>query len=251
MEKKFEYRGDLATTPMAEILATIHRYRVPGVLNLLREGRLRQIHIDADLVVFATSNEREMSLGMSLLKQGVLTPELAREAEARRVREGLRLGQILLQMGVVSPESLNRAIAEQIRGILWTSFDWTGGEVVFGVGDRVTNDLVRIDLPLTEVIYEGIRRATEVKRFAQRLGDAHTLLEGAGNPSLGIFSRAERRYHEKVDGRTPLQTLCERGPGSVSENARTLYAFYCLGLLRRVRASGARKLYWNTEGGSL
>jgi len=236
---------------MAEILATIHRYRVPGVLNLSREGRLRQIHIDADLVVFATSNEREMSLGMSLLKQGVLTLELAREAEARRAREGLRLGQVLLQMGVLSPESLNRAIAEQIRGILWTSFDWTGGEVVFGVGDRGTNELVRMDLPLAEVIYEGIRRATDAKPFAKRLGDSHTLLEGKENPSLGIFSPAERLYHVKVDGKTPLQALSQRGPGSVSDNVRTLYAFYCLGLLRRARTSAARKLYWKTEGGSL
>ncbi len=251
MEKRFEYRGDLAVTPMAEILATIHRYRVAGVLTVSRDGRHRQIHIEDDVVVFATSNEREMSLGMSLLKRGVLTPELAREAEARRAHQGLRLGQILLQMGVVTPESLNHAIAEQIRGILWTSFDWGSGEVVFGVGDRRTGELVGIDLPLPEVIYEGIRRATEIRRFAQRLGDAHTLFEGAENPSLSLFSPAERRYHEKVDGKTPLQDLCQSGPGSVSENARTLYTFFCLGLLRRASTSGARKLHWKTEGGSL
>ena len=34
MEKKFEYRGDLAVTPLPEILATIERYRVPGSLSI-------------------------------------------------------------------------------------------------------------------------------------------------------------------------------------------------------------------------
>ena len=53
MDKEFEYRGDLAVTPLAEILATIHRYRVPGVVTASREGRVRRIYLDDGLVVFA------------------------------------------------------------------------------------------------------------------------------------------------------------------------------------------------------
>ena len=56
-----------------------------------------------------------------------------------------------------------------------------------------------------------------------------------------------------VDGKIPLQQLCARGPGSLAENARLLYGFYCLGHLRKVRtlASGAKKIQYRTEGGSL
>ena len=63
----------------------------------------------------------------------------------------------------------------------------------------------------------------------------------------------ERRFYEGIDGRTPLQHLAGRGPGSVSENARILYAFFCLGLLRKKGAapSGAKKIQYKTEGGSL
>ena len=68
MEKKFEYRGDLAVTPLAEILSTIHRYRVPGVVTASREGRVRRIYLDDGLVVFAASNEREMSLSAYLVR---------------------------------------------------------------------------------------------------------------------------------------------------------------------------------------
>ena len=42
MDRKFEYRGDLGVTPLPEILATIHRYRVPGVVIASRDGRVAE-----------------------------------------------------------------------------------------------------------------------------------------------------------------------------------------------------------------
>ncbi len=253
MEKRFEYRGDLAETPLAEILATIHRYRVPGVLTLTRETRIRRISLDDGLVVSAGSNEREVSLGMYLLKHGILKPEAAREADARRTRDGLRLGQVLLQMGILTPERLNEAIGAQTREILWSAFDWEEGEVLFEIGPRRGPDLVRLDLRIPEVILEGIRRTSDVKRLVQRLGSGQTILERMSGPLLALFAPDEQAFFQKADGRTPLQILCARGPGTVPENARLLYAFFCLGLLRRLRSTGggAKKIQYKTEGGSL
>src|SRR5580765_4338385 len=148
MDRKFEYRGDLAVTPLAEILATIDRYRVPGVLTAARETRIRRIFLDEGLVVFATSNERETSLAMWLIRNGKLSRESALEAEARRVRQGMRFGQVLLQMGLVTPELLNEAISGQIREILWGVFEWEAGEVLFEIGPKRQNEMVRIDAPI-------------------------------------------------------------------------------------------------------
>ncbi len=253
MEKRFEYRGDLAATPLAEILATIDRYRVPGSLTLTREERVRKIVLDDGQVVTAGSNERETSLGMYLLRHGILKPEAAREAEARRTRDGLRLGQVLLQMGILTPERLNEMIREQVRAILWGAFDWTAGEVVFEIGPLRSRELVRLDLSIPEAILEGVRRASEVKRLVQRLGSGQTLLERAHGPLLALFLPAEQVFYQKIDGRTPLQQLCARGPGGVPENARLLYAFFCLGLIRRIRGNGgsAKKIQYKTEGGTL
>jgi hypothetical protein len=254
MDRKFEYRGDLGVTPLPEILATIHRYRVPGVVIVSRDGRVRRIALDEGVVVFASSNEREVSLGMSLLRRGILTPELAREADTRRTRDGLRLGNVLLQMGILTPEDLNRAVADQVREILWGAFDWDSGEVVFEIGEHAAGPVVRLDLPIPEAILEGIRRAADVRRFVQRLGNAQTILEKQPSALLDLFSEPERSLFEKVDGRTPLQPLCAKGPGTVPENARLLYAFYCLGLLckrRRSGTEGLKKIQYKTEGGSL
>jgi uncharacterized protein DUF4388 len=253
MEKRFEYRGDLAVTPLPEILATIHRYRVPGVLTLTRSGRIRRISLDDGLVVSAGSNEREASLGMYLLRHGILKSESAREAEARRTRDGLRLGQVLLQMGILTPERLNEAIGAQTREILWGAFDWEEGEVLFEIGPRAGQELVRLDLRIPEVILEGIRRTSDVRRLVQRLGSGQAILERMASPLLALFAPIEQAFFQKADGRTPLQVLCTRGPGTVPENARLLYGFFCLGLLRRLRSTGggAKKIQYKTEGGSL
>src|SRR5215470_11762280 len=194
MDRKFEYRGDLGTTPLPEILATIHRYRVPGVVGVSREGRLRRIVLDEGSIVFATSNEKEVSLGMSLLRRGILTPELAREADARRTSQGLRLGNVLLQMGILTPETLNSAVADQIREILWGAFDWDSGEVVFEIGERATGQVVRLELPIPDAILEGIRRTSDVRRLISRLGSAQTILEKQASGLIDLFSPEEKSY---------------------------------------------------------
>jgi hypothetical protein len=252
MDRKFEYRGDLGTTPLPEILATIHRYRVPGILRLTREGRVRQLVLDENAVVFAISNEKEASLGMTLVRRGVLTPELAREADERRTREGLRLGHVLITMGVLTPEDLNSAVLEQLRGILWGAFEWDAGDVTFDIGERGPEQVIRLNLPIPEAILEGIRRAADVRRLVQRLGNAQTVFEQQPGGMLQLFAPSERTFYDKVDGKTALQPLCARGPGSLAENARLLYAFFCLGLLRKRRSSGgaagAKKIQYKTEG---
>jgi hypothetical protein len=253
MERKFEYRGDLGMTPLPEILATIHRYRVPGVLSVSRESRLRRIVLDEGVIVFATSNEKEVSLGMLLVRRGILTPELAREADAL-MGEGLRLGSVLLEMGVLTPEGITLAVVDQVREILWGAFDWDAGEVVFEIGERPATQVVRLDLPIPEAILEGIRRTLDVRRLVQRLGNAQTILEKQPGGLLHLFSPSEKDYYSLVDGKTPLQTLCAKGPGTVPENARLLYAFFCLGLLRKRPGSGvagAKKIQYRTEGGTL
>jgi hypothetical protein len=243
MEKRFEYRGDLAVTPLAEILATIHRYRVPGVVRAARGDRERAIYLESGLVVFATATERDAGLGAYLERERIVTPEIARQA-GEEVREGLRLGQILLAMGVLTEEALRDAVSGQIREILWGAFEWDAGAVSFDIGPRRSGEDIRIDLSIPEVIVEGVRRATDVRRLVRRIGQATTLLERTPGELLALFAPAERRYYDAVDGKTPLQPLCGKGPGSAVDNARLLYAFFCLGLLqRRTGAPGTKIRY--------
>jgi hypothetical protein len=252
MEKKFEYRGDLAVTPLPEILATIERFRVPGSLSVASGSRHRRIYLDTGVVVFATSDEPEVRLGTYLIRQGTLPEDAVVSAETRLAGDGIRLGQVLLRLELLDQPTLDRAIGEQVRAILWGAFDWESGEVVFEVGSRRDEETIRIDLPIAEVIVDGIRRARAVRRLIERLGSGQSVLErSASEMPARLFTSEEAAFRELVDGRTPLQLLCQRGPATVAENARTLYAFFCLDLVRIKEPPGVRKLQWKTDGGPL
>jgi hypothetical protein len=66
-----------------------------------------------------------------------------------------------------------------------------------------------------------------------------------------VFAPDEIALRGLVDGKLSVQHLSQKGPGSVAENARLLYAFYCLDLVRVKEQIGVKKLQWKTEGGSL
>lgn len=252
MERKFEYRGDLAVTPLPEILATIERYRVPGALSVSRPGRNRRIYLEDGTVVFAASDESEVRLGTYLIRHGMLPEDVVRSAETRLAGDGIRLGQILLRLELLDQPTLDAAIGEQVREILWGAFDWDSGEVVFDVGTGRGEEPIRIDLPIADVIVEGVRKAASVRRFVDRLGSGQSILEKSGGPvPEGLFTPEELALYELVDGRASVQLLCEKGPGSASQNARLLYAFFCLDLARSREPSGVRRLHWKTEGGGL
>jgi hypothetical protein len=247
MTRTFEYRGDLSATPLAEILATIHRYRVPGVVSVQRDKRIRRLFLDEGLVLYAISNEKEADLASFLLRAGALDADSAREAE-RAGREGLRMGQILLQMGrhARAPELGGAGQIRDRRGAL----DWDAGEALFEVGARRTADFVRVDFPILDLVLEGIPEGLDVRRLVRRLGSAGSILEKTSGPPLSLFDASERALYDAVDGKTTLRDLCARPPRTEAENARLLYAFFCLGLLRRGRttAAGALKIQYKTGG---
>lgn len=252
MQKKFEYRGDLAVTPLPEILATIGRYRVPGALSVGSEPRVRRIYLDGGDVVFATSEEPEVRLGTYLIRQGTLLEEAVRSAEELLAGDGVRLGQILLRLELVDQPTLEAAVAEQVRAILWGAFEWDSGNVSFEVGPRPDDGPVRLALPIPELVVGGVRRAHSVRRFIERLGSGHSVLERTNTDVRpDLFAAGESELLDSVDGKTPLKDLCQKGAGTEKENARSLYAFFCLDLVRIREGAGVRKLQWKTEGGAL
>lgn len=91
-----------------------------------------------------------------------------------------------------------------------------------------------------------------MRRFIDRLGSGHGVLEQAeGSFPLGVFTAEEVALRGLVDGRTRVQQLCEKGPGSIAENARLLYAFFSLDLVRVKEPTGVKRIQWKTEGGEL
>ncbi len=253
--KRFQFVGDLAEQPLPEILQTVYRYRAPGVVTAVKDDVEKRIFLQGGHVVFATSSDREDSLGSYLRRiHRIQTAEhRLREMELLASRGGRRYGEILVEHGVLSDEELRATVESQVKAILWSVFDWETGCVTFEAGPSRADEEIQLDIPTPQAVLDGAKRITNPKRCVARLGPSWSVFEpGPETPErLELtLSTAERQFLARADGARSLRDLVGLGPGDVAQNARILYAFSVLKLiLRRERASGIRKLQWRTGSG--
>jgi len=241
-DEEFVYRGNLEETTLPEILATIHRHGVPGVMEFARDGdeTKKVFFLDGD-VIFATSSERTESLGDYLLSQGKITKAQYRVSCDELTRSpGRRHGTILVQMGFLKSEELGVAVREQVQAILWNLFNWMEGQVAFRVGRFRDDEIYKIKIPTPRVVLSGCKRINDAKMVTGRLGVRRTVFSRPARPehlaSLKLET-GEQELLELVNGKRTLVELCESGPLSPGINARVLYAFLVLQLVERDRAS--------------
>jgi hypothetical protein len=240
VEHSFQYRGDLSQTALPEILYTIHRFQVPGVIEASREGSLKRVYIKEGNVVHASSSDREDSLGTWLLRSGTLTQQVFEETMIERERLNKRYGELLVERGTLSPAEIYRAIRQQIESVVWSLFYWQDGAVIFSIGDFREPDSVRIQLPMQQVILQGIKRAPNAKAMASRLGRKETVFEPCYRVEDLIEAALDAEEYSllsRVDGRRTLYEVCTQGPGGAAENAKAMYAFQVLQLIRPVSAA--------------
>ena len=248
MSSKFQYRGDLAETPLPKVLATIHRYWVPGVITARGTDAIKKIFIDQGNVVFATSSDLEDALGAFLVSRGLLTPDQLAESGRRIAETGRRQGEVLIAMGVLSPAQMATAVLAQVSAILWSIFDWEAGEVTFEVGRFRAEEEIHLDLPIDHAIRDGLLKAANPRSLVKKLGPSWTVLERIENAASAVELTAdENAYLARVDGRTPFVDLCRKGPGDAATNARLLFLFFCLELIARKGEPSAKKIQWRTH----
>ncbi|MEM8930769.1 MAG: DUF4388 domain-containing protein [Acidobacteriota bacterium] len=230
----FQYDGTLEETSLAEMLWTVYRHKVPGVLEVTNEGITKRIHIADGNVVHASSTDRTDRLGAYLYRTGKLDREQLVETMREREASGKRHGQLLIESGLMSPADLYESIRGQMESIVWSLFSWTKGELLFRIGEHVEAPMIKIHLPMRQVIVRGIKKAQDAKALVARLGKKSAVFR----PSYGAedlieiaLGADEYELLRLVDGERSLYDVCTQGPYGASENARLMYAFRVLHLI--------------------
>lgn len=236
-EPNFDFRADLRESALPEMLFTIDRFQVPGVIEVEREGVLKRVFIRDGNVVHANSSDLADSLGAFLERIGKLSSEQYRATMAVRASAPeKRYGEILIESGLISPAEIQRAIRKQIESIVWGLFYWTEGELRFKIGGFSEASSIRIQLPMRQVIHEGIKRAPNAKALVPRLGRKETVFEPCYKLDdlieVGLDDN-EFELLKLVDGQRTLYEICTQGPFPAADNAKVMYAFYVLRLVRR------------------
>jgi len=253
-EPRHIYVGELAETPLPEMLATIHRYRVPGMLEAEVGDFTKRVVIAGGDIIFATSTNRAESLGDMLLTGGRITKEQYRASTFQLLdNPHKRHGQVLVDMGLLTEAEMRAAVLEQVQRIVWSLFGVPEGRVVFTLGEFAADEVYKLRIPTPRAVLHGCKTVADAKRLIGRLGGKHTVFTRSEplDHLQGLeLEPGEEQLVELVDGRRNLFELCEQGPFSAGLNARVLYALSCMGLIRRDKEtpSGIRVQVPSTGG---
>lgn len=228
---------------MPEMLATIHRNRVPGVLEAQLGDFSKRVFILGGDIIFASSTNRGESLGDSLLASGQITVTQYRESALKLLAHpGKRHGQVLVEMGLLTEAEMRAAVLQQVQRIVWSLFDLAEGLVAFTLGEDRADEVYKLRIPTPRAVLHGCKTVADAKRLVTRLGGKTSLFSRPPMPEhLKDFQleAGEEELLGLVDGHRTLFELCDRGPFSAGLNARVLYAFSCLGLIKKEKEAPA------------
>lgn len=244
MANDYRYRGNLAKTTLPEILSTINRFKVSGQVEAQQGNTTKTIFLKDGHVFHASSNDPIDRLSGHLKRTGMLADkEIAALSEARS-RSKKRFGQLLIERKHLTPFEVYRGIREHIEAIVWSLFYWQEGEISFHAGKADFEPSIRINIPLCQVILQGIKSVVDPRPLVARLGNKETVFHPSCTAEQLIeigLNAEEYQLLSLVNGKKSLYELCAKGPLKAADNAKLLYAFQVLQFIDKAGADGQRQ----------
>jgi len=158
--------SNLRTMGLPDLLQWLATTRKTGTLYLRRRSVEKRLLFREGTVLSSWSNDPRESLGQFLLRDGLLTEEdLFRALLVQESREGRLYGSILIEEGLITEEQLRQALRKKAEESVYDLFLWPDGAFEFKDEDEPESFSVEIELQVTEVVMEGVRRVDEWRRI--------------------------------------------------------------------------------------
>ena len=155
--------GNLRTMDLPEVLQWISMGRKTGTLHLSRRSVQKRIVFREGVVYTSWSNDPRESLGQFLIRDGLVTEEQLFRALLLQEQEGRFLGAILVSEEILTEDELRHALRTKAVESIYDLFLWPEGQFEFKEGEFP--ELIHLEVPVTAVILEGVRRVDEWKRI--------------------------------------------------------------------------------------
>ncbi len=157
--------GNLHTMSLPDILQWIAMGKKTGTLHLEQASIEKRISFRDGVVATSWSNDPRESLGQFLIREGHITEEQLFKALLKQEEHGKLLGRILTEEGSLDADTLRRVLRLKAEETIYDIFVWTEAQFEFKEGEFPREALIAIQLSVTELVLEGIRRVDEWQRI--------------------------------------------------------------------------------------
>ena len=222
--------GNLRTMDLPEILQWISIGRKTGTLHVERRSVHKRIVFKDGVIHSSTSNDPRESMGQFLIRDRHVTEEQLFRALLRQETEGRLLGAILVGDGVLTEAAMRKSLESKAEETIYDLFLWDEGKFEFKDGELPANILVHVNLDVTGVILEGIRRVDEWARIKEVFPSMATSFR-ALNPAKPLEDPAERQAVALASAGKTLSEMSLEMRRSEFETASLILDLYTRGVL--------------------
>ncbi len=175
-------KGELGTMALADILQWVSQGRKTGTLHVSRGAVEKRISFNGGSIHSSWSNDPRESLGQFLVRERLVSEEQLFRTLLRQETEGRPLGALLVQNTPLKDDDLLRMLIHKAEETIYDLFHWTDGHFEFKDGEIQGEVPFPVNLEVTGVIMEGIRRIDEWERMRETIPSTETTLRPLGQP---------------------------------------------------------------------
>jgi len=150
---------------LPDILQWISTGRKTGTLHLERRSIHKRIAFREGTIFSSWSNDPRESLGQFLIRDRRVTEEQLFKALLSQEKLGRLIGSILVSEGVLKEEDLRKSLKAKAEETVYDLFLWPEGKFEFKDNELPDDVLIYVEMSVTGVILEGIRRLDEWERI--------------------------------------------------------------------------------------
>jgi hypothetical protein len=177
---------------LPDILQWVSMGQKTGTLHLASGSILKRIVFRDGTIVTSWSNDPRESFGQFLIRDRLITEEQLFRALLRQESEGRLIGSILVSAGIIEEDDLKRTLRSKAEETIYNLFLWPEARFEFKEGVLPDDVLIQIDLQVTAVLLEGIRRVDEWERIRKVIPTTRATFKVRGAPH-GIDDPTERQ----------------------------------------------------------
>jgi tetratricopeptide (TPR) repeat protein len=226
------------------LLNKIYSARLTGQLQLVQGRVERQLFFDGGQLVFATSSDRQDSLGEMMLREGAITQSQF-EAATELLHTGQRFGSAIAEMGIRTVDEITAWIQRQLTQITSSVLDYPACRFYFFNSlDKNVVPEIAIPVPLGKLLLEAVRRAKDIP-LDHLSGDPDLRIDLSPDPLLRYqaveLNHNERRLLASISHSVTAKDVIANSSIPKEDAARALYALLVLGAVVSVPTAQQRE----------
>ena len=222
---------ELGLGTLLALIRKLHEERRNGTLHIRALGCEQRVHFRRGTVVSAGSDRSEDGLDQRLRAEGLVDGATLEQARRAQESSGKGFGECLIDLEALREDELLAAVERQVRAIVTFLFSLQRGHYSFEETEEPVEQDLTLDLPMREVIVDGIRSMEDPIALQISVGALTYYLHAVSTSEHADVNAAEGFVLSRVDGRTNILDILSVSPLGEVETLRSVCALLAVGLV--------------------